>query len=1166
MMKLSDIRISGKLYGLIAIALVGMAGLASVGYYQIERVFAYASYGAMNTAPSLATLDELRKHYLRTRLQIARHILSTNPAEKIAIEGLIRANRDGVAKALAKYEPLISDDMDRGFIKKTEKLWREYDSSLDLIIAESHANHADVARSLMEQGVPQAEKIGGTINEHFDYNVELGHDGVKQANAQKQDAIVLSAAIAGAVMAVLGMLGWLIANRWLARPIGEVVNDLKMLAEGKLDVAIAGIERRDEVGDIARAAQVFKEFAQQLNTQGWIKSQVAELSGAMQVADTPRAFAQVVIDRVSPLLECGAAAFYVWQPEIVSLTLMGSWGALEGHGLTAAYRLGEGLVGECARQRSPILLADLPEDYFRISSALGEAAPRVVLVTPIMAKGEVVGVIEFAAFTRFSEAQQALLDELMPVVALNLEIIDRNMKTRELLQETREQAEKLLASEEELRMQSEELMAANEEMRATEEELRAQGEEQVAINEELSEKSIALEAAQAESNRRAAELEAASRYKSDFLANMSHELRTPLNSLLILARSLAENEENNLTPDQIESANIIHDGGRHLLHLINDILDLSKVEAGKMTVAEADVDLSAFALGIRRNFSALAKSQSLSLTVDVAPEVPLLMRGDAGKMEQIVTNLVGNAFKFTRQGGVTVRLSLLAGKSQGDQLSIAVEDTGVGIPADKLEQIFGAFEQVDGTSSRQFGGTGLGLTISRRLAELLGGEIAVTSVEGQGSTFTLTLPLRQAQVTTAAASLASEPMALPDSTFADDRATLAPGDKVILVVEDDEVFARIECELARKRGFKCLRAADGRSALQLAEQYHPLGILLDIGLPDLDGWTVMTMLKESPVTRDIPVRIISGLEDGERALAMGAVSHLKKPVDKSQLNDVFDRLGQAAGNGLRRVLIVDDDVASRKAITTLVQDDRVELFEARDGNSALEMLQSDRFDCVILDLNLPDFSGFELLERATQQGVALPAVVVYTAKDLSFEENLALREYTDSIVVKGERSPERLADEVSLFLHSMYSSLTFREQPALGAGSTRAIGLDGVTVLVVDDDMRNAFALSKVLRSKGLSVLLAQDGYKALAQLEENDDIEMVLMDIMMPGMDDYDTIREIRKQPRFETLPIVALTAKAMPGDREKCLAVGANDYFSKPVDIDRLLPAMSTLVRQQD
>ncbi|MFZ2407715.1 MAG: response regulator, partial [Methylobacter sp.] len=686
-----------------------------------------------------------------------------------------------------------------------------------------------------------------------------------------------------------------------------------------------------------------------------------------------------------------------------------------------------------------------------------------------------------------------------------------------------------------------------------------------------------LEQARAEADQRALERDTASRYKSEFLANMSHELRTPLNSLLILARSLRDNEEGNLTDDQVESAGVIHESGASLLRLINDILDLSKVEAGKMEVAPTDIALGRFTASLLQRFRLLAETKGLQLSVAADADLPKSLRSDSGKLEQIINNLVGNALKFTETGGVTVRIKrpeatdALAGTglSPAEAIAIEVSDTGIGIPEDKMESVFRAFEQVDGSTSRAYGGTGLGLTISRRLAQLLGGDIEVASAEGQGSTFTLILPLASSGSSCKPAAATPQPMPEPSPATSgftlqkkveDDRDSITPQDEAILVIEDDEAFAKIVRDISRKRGFKCLVADDGIVGLELARRYRPKGIVLDIGLPRMDGWTVMERLKQQPETRHIPVHFMSATDSGQRGMAMGAVGYFTKPVSKEQIESAFERIRHFSTSDERRVLLVDDDEGTHKAVTVLLGNHgNVEIISEKTGEAALSRLENgEQFDCMILDLGLPGINGLNLLEECTHKHLSMPPVIVYSGRDLSEQDTLALREYTDSIVIKGARSPERLLDEVTLFLHSVHSSLSASQQQMLRKQHRKEEGLAEHTVLIVDDDMRNTFALSKVLRAKGLNVLMAQDGLKALSQLNEKPEIDLVLMDIMMPGMDGYTAIGEIRRQERFRTLPIIALTAKAMLGDRDKCLAAGANEYLSKPVDIDDLMVMM--------
>jgi CheY-like chemotaxis protein len=780
-----------------------------------------------------------------------------------------------------------------------------------------------------------------------------------------------------------------------------------------------------------------------------------------------------------------------------------------------------------------------------------------------------------------------LLTELLPLIALTQENLSRAINTQELLERSQQQADDLRASELLMRQQKEVLRQSNEALHiktleleeqsqrltVSEEELRVQAEELQASNEELRDKTDSLnrqrevlEDLQLDTEHKAEELARASQYKSDFLANMSHELRTPLNSLLILSRSLADNDTGNLDAEQIESARIIHDAGSNLLRLINDILDLSKIEAGKMELVIDDLPLADFERRLRRTFSHVAQEKKLDFDVTIDADIPAVLRTDGARLEQVANNLVGNAFKFTVSGGVSIRIGrpdaalALSEKFAGQPLvAISVADTGIGIPAEKFQHIFHAFEQVDASTSRQYGGTGLGLAICLRIAELLGGDIVLESETGKGSTFTVVLPERPPQLgatpgdSTPAAPWTPAPQpqlpSLRPEAIEDDRHRLVPGQTTILVIEDDPAFARILTDMIHRKGYLVLAAADGETGLALAHEYAPTGILLDVMLPGMDGWTVIERLKADEATRHLPVHFISASGDASRGREMGAVGFLTKPVSREAIGAAFERLLHFAEGRTRHLLIVDDDRDSRTAVRTMLQRDDLEIDEAESGEDALQKAGQTRYDCIVLDLGLPGMSGVEMLQQMADSDGGVPPVVIYSGRELDREENRKLRQYTDSIVVKGARSPERLLDEVSLFLHSI-------QHNGRRASAKKPVGdeLKGHSVLLVDDDMRNLFALSKVLRGWGMLPTMAQDGEKALKTLAESPPPDIVLMDIMMPGMDGYETIRAIRAQPAFAELPIIALTAKAMRGDREKCIEAGASDYLSKPIDIDKL------------
>ncbi len=1008
---------------------------------------------------------------------------------------------------------------------------------------------------------------------------------------RQTDQAIAATRMISAIAILLGILLGIVVvrltSRLVSRPLRRLTDLMTRLANHDHDFEIRRLDRRDEIGEIARVLQVFKQMSQDTQAQAWIRSQVSGISHVLLQATTHKDFAQWLASELVPLCNAGIGLFYSFDDTRHRLDLLGSYGLRLSNRSAEQYLPGEGLVGQCALEHKAIILDEVPENYLHIDSGSGEALPRHVAILPVLYRDTLIGVLELASFVPLTPLQRELLDELLPIVALTLENLNRSVSTQDLLLQTQEQADDLRVSELVMRQQKEVLHQSNEALHTktleleeqsqrltvSEEELRVQAEELQASNEELRDKTDrlnlqrqVLEDLQLDTELKAQELARASQYKSDFLANMSHELRTPLNSLLILSRSLADNDTGNLDEEQIESARIIHDAGNNLLRLINDILDLSKIEAGKMELVIEPLPLADFERTLRRTFAHVAQEKKLDFRVTIDADMPSVLHTDGARLEQVANNLLGNAFKFTAHGGVNVRIGrpdaaqklpdALLGRSL---IAISVTDSGIGIAPEKFQRIFHAFEQVDASTSRQYGGTGLGLAICRRIAELLGGDITVRSEPGRGSTFTVLLPEEpstDADMARAPVALAmSKPTArvhpsglLPES-IEDDRARLQDGDITILLIEDDPAFARILADMIHRKGYRVLAAADGESGLALARQYRPTGILLDVMLPGMDGWTVIERLKADETTRHLPVHFISATDEAGRAHELGAVGFLTKPVSREAIGTAFERLLHFAEGRTRHLLIVDDDADSRVAVRSMLRREGVVIDEADSAEEALRKTGQTRYDCIVLDLGLPGMSGMDLLERLSGTADGVPPVVIYSGRDLSREENLKLRQYTDSIVVKGARSPERLLDEVSLFLHSI-------QHAPRRAGAKPPIGdeLKGRSVLLVDDDMRNLFALSKVLRGWGLLVTLAQDGHKALTALEDNGAPDVVLMDIMMPGMDGYEAIRAIRAQPPFAQLPIIALTAKAMRGDREKCLEAGASDYLSKPIDIDKL------------
>ncbi len=969
------------------------------------------------------------------------------------------------------------------------------------------------------------------------------------------------------------------------------------VTQGDLTRSIT-VEAAGEVSDlkdnINQMIGNLRETTERNAAQDWLNSNLARFSGMLQGQRDQKTVARLLMSEVTPLVAAHHGAFYVaedvGEDAETELRLIATYGYKERKSISNRFKLGEAIVGQSALERKSIVITEAPEDYIKISSGLGESAPTSIIVFPVLFEETVMAVIELASFTPFTEIQQTFLDQLSESIGVVLNTINANTRTEELLL----QSQSLTPD---LQSQSEELQAQQDELEERSQQLEEQNRRIEIKNAEIEEARRALE-------EKAEQLALSSKYKSEFLANMSHELRTPLNSLLILAKLLSDNVDGNLTEKQIEFASTIHNAGAELLGLINDILDLSKVEAGKMDVHAAEVSVAEELANIERAFAPVAAETGLTFELDFAENALPRIVTDEQRLQQVLKNLLSNAFKFTETGGVVLRVAQAPASRQfsGDILANAahvigfsVEDTGVGIAADKLRLIFEAFQQADGTTSRRYGGTGLGLSISREIARLLGGEIHVESKPAEGSTFTLYLPdryvaqaaaetgadlLRQvtAGLTPATAALPRsngdepvldelDPSLLLPSEVSDDRDSIEEGDRVVLIVEDDPDFARTELEIARDRGFKGLVALRGDSGLALAREFRPDAIVLDMTLPVLDGWTVLDRLKRDPATRHIPVHIVSAAEEMQPALMAGAAAVLQKPASAEALGEVFGQIESFINRDVRRLLVVDDDEAQRQAIVELVGGDGdIEIVTVGSSEEALAALDSEApFDCMVLDLKLPKMTGFALLEKVKtdEQSHNLP-VIVYTGKELTRREETKLRRYAETIVVKDARSPERLLDETSLFLHRVESKLPDSKRKLLEQLHNTDALFVGRKVLIVDDDVRNVFALTSALEANGMEVLFAENGREGIEALEAAGDVDLVLMDLMTPELDGYETTQAIRKLPRFAKLPIIALTAKAMTGDRERSIAAGASDYITKPVDTAQLLSLMRVWLYQ--
>jgi CheY-like chemotaxis protein/signal transduction histidine kinase len=912
-----------------------------------------------------------------------------------------------------------------------------------------------------------------------------------------------------------------------------------------------------------------RETTESNREQDWLKTNLARFTSMMQGHRDLSTVGKMLLSELAPLVNAHQGSIYHSrasaedaQNELVLLSAYAQSGNVK---LSDTLMLGEGLVGQCAVENRRLLLTDVPAEYVTVSSSLGRARYVSVVVLPVLFENQTKAVIELASLHPFTPVNLNFLDQLSLGIGAVFNTIEATMRTEGLLT----QSQQLTA----------ELQARQIELQQTNEELGTKARLLAEQNAEVERKNSEVEQARRALEEKASELALTSKYKSEFLANMSHELRTPLNSILILSQQIAENAAGNLSAKQIEFARNINSSGSDLLNLINDILDLSKIESGTVTVDVEEIAFHWLRDSIDRNFRHVADAKSLPLHVRFAPDLPRAMDSDPKRLQQILKNLLSNAMKFTSHGHVEVRVGLAQGGWSPDHpvlsqvqhvIACAVEDTGIGVPPEKQRLIFEAFQQADAGTSRKYGGTGLGLAISRELAVLLGGEIKLQSTPGQGSTFTLYLPLHYAgpdpstiirQAKTSSESMVPV-LALPvarEEHVADDREIIEPGDAVLLIVEDDPHYARILLGLAREKGFRGLVATKGAAGLALARQYNPVAISLDIFLPDMLGWTVLNQLKLDPQLRHIPVQILSLEEERQHGLAHGAFAYLLKEPTTANLDKAFDRLKDFAVQRTRRLLVVEDNAIERDAVVELLGYDDIDITSAGSGETALNLMRSGKFDCVVLDLRLPDMSGFDLLEQLKddEQLSSVP-VVVFTGKDLSHDEQQRLNTMAKSIVLKDVQSPERLLDETSLFLHRVVTKLPPDKQAMLEKLHNSSEVLSGRKVLVVDDDARNIFALTSVLENHDVEVVSATNGRQAIDIINATPDLSMVLMDIMMPEMDGYETMREIRKVPEFRTLPILALTAKAMKGDREKCLDAGASDYISKPVNTNQLLSLM--------
>jgi len=1006
---------------------------------------------------------------------------------------------------------------------------------------------------------------------------------------------------------ILGLIGFAL-TRNISAPLKQVSDLAEKMADGDLLVNLPDSDRQDEIGVLTRTFNQMivnlRNTTQKNEEQNWLKSNLAEFTQMLQGHRNLESASRLILSNLAPLVGASQGVFYLMDSinDQPILKLLSSYAYKERKNLANQFRLGEGLVGQCALEKQRILLTEVPSDYIRITSGLGEAPPLNIIVLPILFETQVNAVLELASFGPFNHLHLTFLEQLTENLGVFLNNIASQLQTQQLLEESVTLTEELQTQQEELQQSNQRLeeqaqeleesqflvKQSNEELQQLNEELEEKAELLEIQNREVAHKNQEVEKARQSLEEKAEQLALSSKYKSEFLANMSHELRTPLNSLLILARLLADNSLSNLTEKQVEYSRTIYSAGNDLLELINDILDLAKIESGTMLLNIEQIAFVDLETSLEQTFRELAHNKELSFTIELDEKLPSAISNDSKRLQQVLKNLLANAFKFTEQGGVKLEISMASDADQVDNpmIAFAVSDTGIGIAAEKQKIIFEAFQQADGTTSRKYGGTGLGLSISRELAQLLGGRIELVSEPGQGSTFTLYLPRRQDKndqntltlperttsirkaptikelpllenrPTTEDTSASAKVLTTFPHEIPDDREIIQSGDRILLIIEDDDKFARILLDMARQQGFKTIVALQSKQGLALAQQFKPNAIMLDIYMPEMDGWTVLDRLKHKPDTRHIPVHILSVDERQQRGLQLGAITYLQKPVSPEALTQVLTEIKGFIERQVRNLLIVEDDRVQAQSIIELIGNGDVYSTAVGTGAEALNILRSHHFDCMVLDLGLPDMSGFELIEQIKQEPKLLKLpIIVYTGKELSRQEETQLRGLAETIIIKNVRSPERLLDETALFLHRVQANLPPPKRQMLEQLHQNDPVLANRKILIVDDDLRNIFALTSFLESYQMQVLFAENGRDGIERLQTNPEINLVLMDIMMPEMDGYETTRAIRQQQQFRSLPIIALTAKAMPGDREKCIAAGASDYITKPVDTEQLL-----------
>lgn len=1199
-----DMNIRNKLLlGFGSLAVIAF-GVGLFGYSQIIKIQTSDKNMYQFGAQPLEYIGDIATDFQRLRANLREHILARNVEKNAYYEQRIKKFRADIDETVKKLGNSLPDIDSQKLFAHFVDTRRSYTPHIDHVIKLSREGRDNDALAYIKSDqVDAAERAEITAIENLQNDLVAHARQIAETNSATAQTsgfamllLVFSATLAAALLTFLltrnivnpllfslrvlqeqeaaaqqrSRLVEAIASGDLQKdvalslPLVLAPDQIRADEPGQLLKSMAGMSEAEAVLDRAfdRMLSILRRNRDEEQRRDRLKSGLNELNTILRGEHTVAELAPNLLSFLARFTGAGAAVLYLAEANQSMLRIAAGYACSFSDNSREEIRLGEGLAGQVALERKSIALTSVPPGYLTIGSGVGAADPASLLVMPIIYDTMLVGVIELASFGSFSDDDKVFLAPALEAIAIAINVNHSRQKVNDLLGETQSQAE-------ELRVQQEELQQSNEELEERAQMLQQQ-------REQISLKNREVEAASMEIRRKAEEVERVSSYKSEFLANMSHELRTPLNSLMILSSLLRDNRDGNLTTKQVEYAATINSAGKDLLNLINDILDLSKIESGRLEFSYESIPLTPLADQLRTLFRPVTDQRGLSLEIAVDPELPSEILSDNQRLQQILKNLISNACKFTHHGGVTVRFYAPAGTENPlpvPAVAMSVSDSGIGIPQDKQELIFQAFQQADGTTSRRFGGTGLGLSISRQLARGMGGDIRLSSETAKGSTFTLYLPevanpeeVKTAELTDAvippplpaqAATLEQSPKPVepPPAAIPDDRNAIQPNGRSILIIEDDVAFAKILAQMGRDRGFPVINALDGESGIRLAEIYLPSAVILDVMLPGIDGWGVMRSLKDNPRTRHIPVHFITCLEDRQKAMGMGAVGFISKPVSSDQLHAVLATLENAVEKSMKMLLIVEDDQDQATSMVALLENRNVTITVAETGAEAIRLISAEQFDCIVLDLGLADMGAFDLLDELKRLDPErrIP-VIIHTGRELSHEDERRLHNYAESIIIKGSKSPERLLNEVTLFLHLVQSSLEPEKQRMIRSAQEKEAMLEGKKVLIVDDDMRNIFSLSSALSEKGMALLEAENGCEALKQLDSNPDIDLVLMDIMMPEMDGYEAMRRIRNDLRFKRLPIIALTAKAMKGDREECLKAGASDYIQKPVDMDKL------------